>query len=189
MLVKPIDEHLARKIVSRKHYSRALGIFWEGFGLFQGEQLIGVCIFGQPSPSIQKHAFKERKGFFFYELTRLVVEEGIKNGASFLISHALQMLHHRPAAIISYADTAHGHCGIVYQATNWEYTGPVCHNGNRYLYEGKLIHPITVRDKLGRTDHVSWAKENNIPIIPAEVKHRYFFFIGSATEKNGCDLS
>jgi hypothetical protein len=122
LVVKKIDKKIADRVVSKRHYSRRLGIFWEGFGLFEGSVLLGVVCFGQPSPPIQKHAFKNRD-FRLYELTRLVVDEEVKNGASFLISHSIKQLSQRPCAIVSYADSMHGHCGIVYQATNWLYTG------------------------------------------------------------------
>jgi hypothetical protein len=71
--VKRIDKSIADLIISNKHYSKRLGIFWEGFGLFNDNKLIGVCCFGQPSAPIQKHAFKDRN-FRLYELTRLVVD-------------------------------------------------------------------------------------------------------------------
>lgn len=97
MIVQRIDKGLAQRIVAAKHYSRRLGIFWEGYGLYDGAQLLGVCCFGQPSAPIQKHAFKDRD-FRLYELTRLVVERGVKNGASILIAGALKQLTVQPAA-------------------------------------------------------------------------------------------
>lgn len=182
MIVKPIDRSLADLIVLNKHYSKRLGIFWEGFGLFEEEKLIGVCCFGQPSAPIQKFAFKER-GFRLYELTRLVVDNGIKNAASFLISQSLKMLKEKHCAVISYADSAHGHSGIVYQATNWIYTGPTISHDCLYMVDGKLTHPMTLRDKFNITKPAEWAKENGIEKIKPSPKHRYFYFIGSKKQK------
>jgi hypothetical protein len=182
MIVKRIDKSLADSVVSNKHYSKRLGIFWEGFGLFQEDKLIGVCCFGQPSAPIQKHAFKDRN-FRLYELTRLVVDDGLQNAASFLISQSIKMLKERFCAIISYADSAHGHSGIVYQATNWIYTGATVSHDNLYLVNGVPTHPMTLRDKLGITKPAVWAKENNITKIKPLPKHRYFFFVGSKKQK------
>ena len=164
MIVKRIDKKTANSVVSNKHYSRRLGIFWEGFGLYENDILIGVCCFGQPSAPIQKYAFKDRD-FRLYELTRLVVDSGHKNAASFLISQSLKLLSTQPCAIISYADSAHGHSGIVYQATNWAYTGSTISHDKLYVIEGVPTHPITLRDKFGLTNPSAWAIKNGIERI------------------------
>jgi hypothetical protein len=184
--VKKISKSVAEIVVRKKHYSRRLGIFWEGFGLFDGEKLLGVCCFGQPSPPIQKHAFQERD-FRLYELTRLVVDEGLNNAASFLISRAIKQLSQKPCAIVSYADSMHGHCGIVYQATNWIYTGDTISHDKLYCIDGKIFHPMTVRDHFGVTNPAEWARENknslNITIVKPQPKHRYFFLCGTKKQK------
>lgn len=177
MEVRRVEKKLAEKVVAAKHYSRRLGIFWEGFGLYDGEMLLGVVCYGQPSAPIQKHAFRERN-FRLYELTRLVVDEGVQNGASILVGRSLQLLSERPAAVISYADTAHGHSGIVYQATNWLYTGPVVSHDKLYLVDGVPTHPMTLRDRHGVTDPAKWARERGVETIKPSPKHRYFQFVG-----------
>jgi hypothetical protein len=182
MIVKPITKKIANAVVSNKHYSRRLGIFWEGFGLYENDVLIGVCCFGQPSAAIQKHAFKNRD-FRLYELTRLVVDAGHKNAASFLISQSLKLLSAKPCAIVSYADSAHGHSGIVYQATNWLYTGATLSHDKLYVIDGVPTHPITLRDKFGITKPAAWAAENGIQKIPPQPKHRYFYFVGDKKQK------
>lgn len=182
MVVTPISKQIAKNIVSNKHYSRRLGIFWEGFGLFKNGVLIGVCCFGQPSAPIQKYAFKNRD-FRLYELTRLVVDSGHKNAASFLISQSIKLLSNKPCAIISYADSAHGHSGIVYQATNWIYTGSTVSHDKLYVVDGIPTHPITLRDKFGITNPSAWAAKNGIEKISPQPKHRYFYFQGDKRQK------
>lgn len=182
MEVRSINKKTANAVVSNKHYSRRLGIFWEGFGLFENDVLIGVCCFGQPSAPIQKHAFKNRD-FRLYELTRLVVDSGHKNAASFLISQSLKMLSSQPCAVISYADSAHGHSGIVYQATNWIYTGSTISHDKLYVIDGVPTHPMTLRDKYGITKPAEWAAQNQIKKISPKPKHRYFYFIGAKKDK------
>ena len=141
--VKPLDRATAKLVVEAKHYSRRLGIMWEAFGLYFEGLLVGVVCYGQPSAPIQKHAFKDRN-FRLYELTRLVVEPNVKNGASFLISNSLKLLKEQPCAIVSYADSANGHCGIVYQATNWVYTGATKAHDSLYLIDGEKVHSMTI---------------------------------------------
>lgn len=181
MHVERITKTVAQNVVEAKHYSGRLGIFWHGFGLYKGERLVGVCCFGQPSAPIQKHAFKDRD-FPIMELTRLVVDDGVPNGASFLISHALDMLP-KPAAIISYADTEHGHVGIVYQASNWTYTGATVAHDSLYVVDGERLHPMTLRDRYSVTKPVEWARENGIEVVRPKPKHRYFYFVGSKSAR------
>jgi hypothetical protein len=182
MIVKRIDRKTSEKVIKHKHYRKTLGIFWEGYGLYDNDELKGVCCYGQPSAPIQKHAFTERD-FRLYELTRLVVDDGVKNGASILIGGSLRLLSEKPAAIISYADSSMNHVGIVYQATNWLYTGEVKAHDSFYMVDGELLHPTTVRDRFGVTSPKVWAKENNIEMVKPKGKHRYFQFVGDKRSK------
>jgi hypothetical protein len=166
--------------VKTKHYSRRASIFWAGFGLEINGMIEGVCVYGQPSPPIQKHAFKDRD-FQLFELARLVVQTPQKNAASFLVGNSLRMLS-SPCAVISYADTEQGHSGIVYQATNWHYTGATKSHDKAYMVAGKRTHPMTLRDQ-GITDPTRWAKENGIAMVPPMEKHRYFQFVGDKRQR------
>lgn len=155
-------------------------IFWAGFGLIENGEIQGVVIYGQPSPPVQKHAFRDRD-FKLMELSRLVIQTKTNNAASFLIGGSLRLLD-APCAIISYADSEHHHCGIVYQATNWIYTGATVSHDHAYLVDGKREHPMSLRDK-GITDPKRWAKENGIETVKPMPKHRYFFLCGSKSQK------
>jgi hypothetical protein len=155
-------------------------MFWAGFGLVIGNKIEGVCVFGQPSLSLQKHAFIDRN-FRLYELSRVVIQTKEKNAASFLIANALNMLP-SPCSVVSFADTQYGHCGIIYQATNWIYTGSTISHDKLYVIDGKLIHPMTLRNQ-GICDPTRWAKEHGIEMIHPKDKHRYFYFVGTKRDK------
>lgn len=181
MKVIKTNKSIADAFVSAKHYSRRPSVFWEAFGLVEDGMIVGVVVYGQPSPPIQRHAFRERD-FRLYELTRLVVQTKTKNAASILVGRSLQMLSERPSAVISYADTEHGHAGIVYQATNWIYTGATVSHDKAYIVDGKRMHPMTLRDR-GITDPGRWAKEHGIETVAPMEKHRYFYFVGNKRQK------
>lgn len=175
--VIPLSKKDCEKWVINKHYSKRMSIFWKGFGLVSPEGKVeGVIVYGQPSPPIQKFAFKD-KDFRLYELSRLVVQTKEKNAASFLISNSLKQLESY-CAIVSYADEAKGHAGIVYQATNWMYTGATVAHDHLYLIDGQKVHSMTLRDR-GITNPKQWARENNIQTIKPDKKHRYFYLRGS----------
>jgi len=179
--VIPVTKKQADALVSRRHYSRRPSVFWEAFGLERAGRIEGVVVFGQPSPPILRHAFVDRD-FRLYELSRLVVQTPQKNAASFLVGSALKMLSHRPCAVVSYADTEMGHAGIVYQATNWIYTGATLSHDHCYLVDGIRTHPMTLRDR-GITDPKRWAAENGIETVPPMEKHRYFFLVGTQKQR------
>lgn len=175
-LVAPVTKAVCDTFVTQKHYSRRASVFQFGFGLIAEDQSIqGVVVFGMPPVQIAKHAFKDRD-FPLYELTRLVVQTKEKNAASFLISHGLRGLP-KPSAVISYADSEQSHCGIVYQATNWAYTGATVSHDSMYLIDGVRVHPRTLAAR-GIKSPKTWAKENGITTVAPMPKHRYFYFNG-----------
>lgn len=178
--VQPISKKLAEKLVLTRHYSKRASIFWAGFGLIVDNKILGVVVYGQPSPPIQKHAFVERD-FKLYELSRLVIQTSQPNAASFLIASSLKLLE-QPCAVVSYADTEYNHAGIVYQATNWLYTGATKSHDHAYLIDGKRVHPTSLADK-GITNPKQWARENGIETLPPCLKHRYFYICGNKKQK------
>lgn len=180
MRVVKLDKKVCEKFVIAKHYSHRASIFWAGFGLVEEGMITGVCVYGQPSPPIQKHAFKDRD-FRLYELSRLVVQSKTKNAGSFLVGNSLKLLD-TPCAVVSYADMEQNHCGIVYQATNWLYTGSTVSHDKMYIVDGVRTHPMSLRDK-GITDPTRWAKENNIEMVKPCEKHRYFYLVGNKYQK------
>jgi hypothetical protein len=179
--VEPLSKAVCESFVPTKHYSRRASIFWRGFGLIENGRVEGVVVYGQPSPPIQKHAFSDRD-FRLYELSRLVIQTTSKNSASFLVGNSLRMLEPQPCAVVSYADMEQGHCGYVYQATNWLFTGATKSHDKAYVVNGKRVHPMTLRDQ-GITNPTAWAKENGIAMVPPEPKNRYFYLVGNRKQK------
>jgi hypothetical protein len=180
MNVIPIDKATADLFVSQKHYSRRASIFWMAFGLEIGGKIEGVVVYGVPSPAVNLHAFRDRD-FRLYELSRLVVQTAEKNAASFLVGRSLRMLP-APCAVVSYADTEWGHSGIIYQATNWIYTGPTVSHDHLYIIDGVRTHPMTLRDR-GITDPKRWARDNGIETVKPLPKHRYFYLVGDRRQR------
>lgn len=125
MLVEPISYDETKPFLLNIHYARRMPCIQYAFGLFNDYNvLIGVVTYGQPaSPSVCKGLAGEENKHKVLELNRLVVlPDSPKNSASFLVSHSLKLLP-KDMFIVSYADSAWGHIGYVYQATNWIYTG------------------------------------------------------------------
>jgi hypothetical protein len=176
----PATKQQCDALVRARHYSRRPSIFWKGFALVAGGKIEGVAVYGQPSAAIQRHAFRDRN-FRFYELSRVVVQTPERNAASFLIGRSLAMLE-QPCAVVSYADTAWGHSGCIYQATNWLYTGATKSHDHLYMIDGVATHPMTLRDR-GITNPKEWAREQGIITVPPKEKHRYFYLCGGKRER------
>jgi hypothetical protein len=102
-----------------------------------------------------------------YELNRLWLSDSLPaHTESRFIGWCLRELKKtRPNIIlVSYADTAHDHVGVVYQATNWIYTGLSVPFNDLASYE--LNHPAQYK----RSDHTGERSR----------KHRYVWFANPA---------
>lgn len=122
MKVLEINKKMAAEIVIEEHYlhrrpsiSFAFGLAYDG--LFEGVITIGV----PASRHLQKSLCPSNPDLAL-ELNRLWVNDYLPpNTESWFISRALKLMP--PRIICSYADTAQGHIGYVYRASNWFYHG------------------------------------------------------------------
>ena len=153
-------------LVKRNHYLKRLPPISFSFGLYEENELKGVCTFGSPPSKDLCIGLcgKEYKDEIL-ELNRLFLTENKKNLASFFVSKCLKMIP-RPKIVVSYADTSANHHGYIYQAPNFIYTG----------LSAKRRDTIGVGH--GRT--IKWDKEN---AIDRPRKHRYVYFIGNKKQK------
>ncbi len=113
------------------------------------------------------------------ELNRLVLKYNRKNEASYLVGQSLKLLP-KPKIVVSYADTAQNHTGIVYQATNFIYTGLSAKRTDWRMVNSNL-HSYTICQK--------WDSKhrNNNPDIFYKIdrprKHRYIYYLGNKKNK------
>jgi hypothetical protein len=123
--IKSVAYQQAMEVVVEKHYlhrkcpvSHAYGLFEIGSG-----ELVGVVTYGvSPSSTLLKGICGPEEAKNVYELNRLWVDDKVaKNGESFFIANTMCLLDRE--IIVSFADTAQGHLGVVYQAANFIYTG------------------------------------------------------------------
>ena len=122
MTVIVIDTATARSCVVINHYLHRAPSISYAYGLEHGGRLVGVLTVGSPaSRSVQKSVCPTAPGKVL-ELNRLWVDDDMpRNTESWFISRCLRMLP--PMLLCSYADTAMGHVGYVYRASNWYYAG------------------------------------------------------------------
>ena len=156
----PVD--LTKPLILKRHYAHRMPSITYAFGLFNNGALAGVCTFGSPANrnlcvGICGPEYKS----YVIELNRLVLEDNIPNEASRLIGASLKLL---PGnwIVVSYADTAQGHKGVIYQATNWKFTGTT-----------KERQEFNPQGKHSR--HYSASDPHRI----RSAKHRYVTFVGN----------
>jgi len=138
--VKPIPNKETYFLILNFHYAKRIPCIQYAFGLYQDTSLIGCVTYGQPaSPYIKVSLFGANSSYEILELNRLVIIKDIPNAASYLIG---QSLHYLPKDItlVSYSDTAYGHVGYVYQATNWSYAGRTKERTDKYSESGHARH-------------------------------------------------
>lgn len=173
--VIPITNNEVSQWVMKKHYAHRMPSINYSFGLFSKKKkvIVGVCTFGLGANYRESEAWKP---FALLELVRLCINEDIpRNGLSFLVSSSLKMLP-TPRVIVSYADIEFNHCGYIYQATNWIYTGIGALSSKKFLIDGEkeLHNRASTYIKVG----------NGITSVRSgSGKHRYYYFIGTHKEK------
>lgn len=176
MIVRAITHQQAKPFILTIHYARRMPCVQYAFGLFdkgifgEDDRLIGVVTYGQPaSPSVCKGLAGEENRHRVLELNRLVIlPNSPKNSASFLVSHSLKMLP-KDLFIVSYADSAWGHIGYVYQATNWLYTGKTKERTDEAGINGG--HP---RHRIGDANNR----------VNRSSKYRYIYITGNHKNQN-----
>lgn len=166
LFFRPINYQTAIRMVKEYHYlHRSAPVSWS-FGAYFDGRLVGVCTIGKPASHtlINGVAGKER-GKDVFELNRLWLDDICpKNSESRFLGWILKQLPFG-TILVSYADTAYGHEGIVYKATNWIRAGQSIPFKD-YTFEGKDHRsvPKHLRDK------------SKMITKTRSVKNRYVYF-------------
>jgi Ni,Fe-hydrogenase III small subunit len=116
------------------------------------------------------------------ELNRLVLVNNKPNEASRLVAASFKLLP-TPRIIVSFADTAQNHQGIVYQATNFIYTGLSAKFRDPRVKGLEHQHHATYGHGLSNQQIIEKYGAENVYFVERSRKHRYITFVGNRTEK------
>jgi len=204
--IRQIDKSTAKKMVVKYHYSQlwtkcsvALGLFTEtgnehSFFDEPEEKMVGVIVYGDPIGRLTGQSISDEiKRDEVLELTRLFIHDGYgSNIESWFISQSFNWLRNYMSdikALISYASPVEGHCGTIYQATNWIYQG----NNNRWndgwLFkfepDGRWKHGRTIFPYYNSNDPKEIQKKVTEPfwIKKEQQKHRYVYILAGKKDK------
>jgi len=184
--VQPIKASDAEPWLLEKHYARRSCPISFAFGAFRGAELVGIVTYGMPmSPPLRTGVCGNEWSRAVIELNRLCCEN-TRNMASILVGRSLRMLP-RPSIVVSYADTAVGHVGYVYQATNFIYTGLSAKRTDWKLRGQEHLHGGTVADmSFGQENRAEWMRAkfgDDFYLQDRSRKHRYVFFCGNKAQQ------
>ena len=179
--VERIPNSMANAMVIQNHYLHRKAPAIYSFGLFDGMEMIGCIIYGKPaSRTLCIGVCGPEESSKVIELTRLWIEDGTpKNTESFLIGNSLKLLPAEHDIIVSYAEISAGHVGVVYQATNWIYTG-LSDRHSEWRLDGKANkHGRHLLDEHGGIEGAQKFYGDRLQKHERGRKHRYVMLRGN----------
>lgn len=173
--VAPVPHALGRAFVASHHYAGGApntSVFCHG--LLLNEELVGVALWLPPT-RVAAESVTGGRGSDAWRgvlaLSRLAVAPSVpKNGASFLIGRSIRLIRQEPRwhTLLTYADTAQGHTGAIYRATNWTYLGTTAPGRRWATPDGRQV---TGKSTVNRTKAEMLAL--GYRQLPPSVKHKY----------------
>ena len=186
--IKAIDPREAHPFILEIHYARRLPAISYAYGLERNSELLGIVTYGKPASrtlcdGICGSAWTSQ----VIELNRLCLLNNGSNEASRLVGGSLKLLP-KPSIVVSYADTAQDHLGVIYQATNFLYTGMTVPRDDWYIeglehaHSRKLSHIADSTERRG-LEGLREVYGDRLKTRPRSVKHRYVYLVGSKSER------
>lgn len=169
--VRRISYEEVKPFLLNIHYARRIPCITDAFGLIYEGKLIGIVTYGIPaSHSLCIGLAGEENQDNIKELNRLCLlpEYNGNNNASFLVGKSLKLLDNG-TFVVSYADTAWGHYGYIYQATNFLYTGKTKERTDKFVDGGHSRHYEKFEGSGLRQSR--------------SAKHRYIYLVGDKRTK------
>jgi hypothetical protein len=190
VLVAHCSRAAATAAVERWHYSRKMpsgklvthGV-WEDVG---GQlSFIGAIVYGRGANLNMAGQYGLRTTEVA-ELVRVALTAH-RAPVTQLVAESLRLLRRlNPGLrlVVSYADPAQGHLGVIYQAGSWTYTGTSTPQAAIRL-QGEVLHKRSVSARYG-TASVDWLREHVDPAaawVPTEPKHQYLMPLDRAMRR------
>lgn len=150
--VRDVEPRLARSFIRSHHYSRSCsntGVYWHGLYRRGGLELLGVAQWLPPHFESARRVLPDNPAAAL-SLSRLAIADEVPtNGASFLLGRSIRLVRRggRFRALVTYADTAEGHTGAIYLATNWRPL-PALRSSIRWVdAEGRIVAKRSTRNR------------------------------------------
>lgn len=188
--IQLIDKKIAKELIVKNHYSHKWTSCRYAYGLFLGNELKGLAVYGFPiGRQVVKSISPILENSDVLELTRLWVDDSEgKNTESYFIGQTFKLLRNNTSikCLISYSDPYYSHVGIIYQATNWLYQGNNTMLVKAYMHvvNGEALHPRSCVAKYGTIKTNELLKiDPNYHRIEMLKKHRYIYILDRRYKK------
>jgi len=138
-----VNKRTASIAYTKWHYMGSKGFLSSyNYGVYFDDILVGAISYGIPNaPNINGIYTQETQGDYL-ELTRLALSDNCpKNSESRVIAITIKMLKRtipKLKGIITYADTAQNHTGVIYRASNFKYLGLTAQKTDLFV-DGKPV--------------------------------------------------
>ena len=194
--VEEIPRKSVVKFIEKHHYSHNVngvqslyhyGLFTEGnFGL---PKMIGAMMYAHPSMPATAAKYNPINPDKCLELRRLVcIDDTPKNTESYFIGQTFKLLKRDTdmEVIVSFADQHHGHTGVIYKATNFDYLGETA-KGRILMVDGKEMHSRSLNQldrPYGRELNRRYkAGDENIFWKKTNPKHIYVYYLNKKIKR------
>lgn len=190
MIVKKANRDAIKYACRYFHYAKSCPIIKIGYNVYNdNNEWCGVILFGPGANKNLGNTYNLEPNDVV-ELVRVAL-----NGKQEFTSKALSMCIREIKKdfpeiklIVSYADTQQKHLGIIYQATNWIYTGVSI--AKSFVIDGKKTHARSIKSKYGFTKKQTLLRDGHqVDIIKDKVKHKYLFPLHKSIKKQIISLS
>ena len=195
-IVEEIPRKSVVKFIEKHHYSHNTngvqslyhyGLFTEGnFGL---PKMIGAMMYAHPSMPATAAKYNPINPDKCLELRRLVcIDDTPKNTESYFIGQTFKLLKQTTdmEVIVSFADGYHGHTGVIYKATNFDYLGETA-KGRILMVDGKETHSRSlnqIKRPYGRELNRRYkAGDENIFWKKTKPKHIYVYYLNKRIKR------
>ncbi len=155
----------AKFAVTRWHYSKSMPAGkLTRVGVWEDESFIGVVLFGRGAAINIASVFGLAQTEVV-ELVRVALTKH-KTEVSRILAIAVRMFRKLCPGVrlvVSFADSAQGHHGGIYQAAGWTYIGDSV-NDTRYVVHGETVHPKVLYSRYGKGGQsIPWLRANVDP--------------------------
>ncbi len=195
-IVEEIPRKSVVKFIEKYHYSHNVngvqslyhyGLFTEGnFGI---PKMIGAMMYAHPSMPATAAKYNPINPDKCLELRRLVcIDDTPKNTESYFIGQTFKLLKRDTdmEVIVSFADQHHGHTGVIYKATNFDYLGETG-KGRILMVDGKEMHSRSLNQldrPYGRELNRRYkAGDENIFWKKTNPKHIYVYYLNKKIKR------
>lgn len=164
------------------HYAKAVPVTQYVYNVWNDAgEWCGVIIYGSGATVNIARPFDKWQGQVV-ELERVALNGKQGHGkTSQAVGMTLKALHREAPfvdLVVSYADIDQGHSGVLYQSTNWIYTGVKnADTRGAFIVFGKKTHPKSIHSK-GWKQSLLWLRENvdpNADEFITQGKHKYVY--------------